>query len=49
MAYGLFKNQYFDKGVSIFTKYEHPALLAIVVVDINEDQEALEEEITIEI
>lgn len=40
-----FKNQCSDKGVSIFTKYEHPALLAIAVVDINEDQEAGMEEI----
>ena len=40
-----FKNQYSDKGVSIFTKYEHPALLALAVVDINEGQEAEKEEI----
>lgn len=40
-----FKNQYANKGVSIFTKYEHPVLLAIAVVEINKDQEAKEEEL----
>lgn len=41
-------SQYPDKGAFIITKYEHPVLSAIAVIDINEGQEAVAEEIIIE-
>jgi N-acetylneuraminate synthase (EC 2.5.1.56) len=39
------EKQYPDKGVTIFTRYEHPVISAIAVIDINEGQEGDIEEI----
>ena len=44
-----FANQYFGSGVSVFTKYEHPVLSAIAVIDINAGQEAAIEEIDVNV
>lgn len=41
--------QYPDKGVTIFTRYEHPMISAIAVIDINEGQEGDIEEINTQI
>lgn len=41
------KDLYPGRGMSIYTKYEYPVLSALVVVDINEGQEAPKEEIEI--
>lgn len=42
-------NQYPNKGVTIFTRYECPMISAIAVIDINEGQEGDIEEINTQI